>query len=555
LHGRAFDPAAAPGHVDRSGARAGVSAQLWHRASLPLPSKHFSGWQHAAPRQAKIAGFDSVTRRAAAAGGEFSVVGVPGYVDPHLLLSEEHTPTNDLYSLGVVLLQLLAGRISLALEKTMPQFFRDTLQANNLAALFDPALASSFLPPTTNTSTVIPSSGATSSSSTCSSAASTTMAGTAAASAADTTVGVVPIPNVLIPTLLQLARVGLACTAMPASTRPSLGRVIAELEIVRDDVATALRQMEEGVERQRGELQGGRGAMAGNRGNERSGSWGNPSHAEPSSTLPNPSTPPSQLPPPPPPAVVAPSPSALSPAPLLCQQVAMADVVRATAGWARERSIGSGRYGDVYRGVSPLDACTLWAVKRAKILTNNFRREINEMASKHHPHLVRLLGFCVDYDAAAERMEQIAIYELMPHGDLHHRLHGRHTGNITPLTLLQRLDILIGVARALEYLHSFGIVHRDVKPANILLDAHMQAKLADFGLLRCTVVVGDGSCSLQSTEVMGTPGYVDPVYRTTHMATISADVYSFGVVMMQLLTYKHVVFLCEDGKEINIKDW
>ncbi|CAI5520404.1 unnamed protein product [Closterium sp. Naga37s-1] len=127
----------------------------------------------------------------------------------------------------------------------------------------------------------------------------TIIADTAAANAADATLGV-PIPNVLIPSLVRLARVGLASTAMPASTRPSLGRVLAELEIVRDDVATALRRMEEKVEKKEGELQGGRVAVAGNRGNEHLDSLGNPSLADPSSTSPNPSNAPSQLPPPPP---------------------------------------------------------------------------------------------------------------------------------------------------------------------------------------------------------------------------------------------------------------
>ncbi|CAI5487572.1 unnamed protein product, partial [Closterium sp. Naga37s-1] len=77
------------------------------------------------------------------------------------------------------------------------------------------------------------------------------------------------------------------------------------------------------------------------------------------------------------------------------------------------------------------------------------------------------------------------------------------------------------------------------------------AKVSDFGLLR----MGEGSCSVQSTRVMGTPGYVDPVYSITRKATPSADVYSFGVLMMELLACKHVVMLSEDGSHTNIKEW
>ncbi|CAI5530822.1 unnamed protein product [Closterium sp. Naga37s-1] len=90
------------------------------------------------------------------------------------------------------------------------------------------------------------------------------------------------------------------------------------------------------------------------------------------------------------------------------------------------------------------------------------------------------------------------------------------------LSLQQRLDILIGAARGLEYLHSFGIVHRDIKPANILVTTDMQAKLADFGLVR----VEEGSL-VGSTRVVGTPGFVDPDYARTAKATTAADVYRY----------------------------
>ncbi|CAI7844758.1 unnamed protein product [Closterium sp. NIES-54] len=624
-----------------------------------------------------------------------------------------------------------------------PHHLDTQLQANNLPALFDPALASSFLPPTTDTSASIPTSSTSSSTSALSSTISTTTAGTAAASAADATLGVanVPdrlgtvvmlIPNALIPSLVRLARVGLACTAMPASSRPSLGRVLAELEIVRDDVATALRHMEEegGVSWQAiGEMRfWTRGPVF------------------PTLTLPPPHLPIPQLllrsfihPPPPPSPVVAPSSSALLPVPLLCQQVGMADVLRATGGWAEDRRIGSGGYGGVYRAVSPLDGCTPWAVKRARVLTNDFRSTrwhqsttptwcgcwgsawtmmrrwsawskspstsscqtgtcttacmvMPQVSTSRTPAFssccscMLLLLLLLSAPPLAERMEQIAIYEFMPNGDLSPHARQWHrwaplpapplaermeqiacmvisstsscptgtctaactalmpqvgtptcmvmpqvgtpactammpqvgtallrcltermeqiaiyelaplpapplaafafsssccfclllllllflcsctsllipfhrfslllcsSGNIPPLTLQQRLDILIVVARALEYLHSFGIMHRDIKPANILLDKNMQAKVSDFGLL----MMGEGSGSLQSTRVMGTPGYVDPVYSITHETTPSADVYSFGIRMMERLTGKHVVQRCEDGSQINITDW
>ncbi|CAI5479381.1 unnamed protein product [Closterium sp. Yama58-4] len=230
-----------------------------------------------------------------------------------------------------------------------------------------------------------------------------------------------------------------------------------------------------------------------------------------------------------------------------CVRFSLADMVSATSHWAPQLLVGDG-YRLMFRGVDPRDAATPWLLKRCRAREfDEFHAEVAEMGNKNHPNLLRLLGYCDEQDKQG-RWEKVVVYEFMPAGTL---LDQFQPGTSTPLTLQQRVDILIGVARALEYLHSFGIVHRDIKPANILLDAHMQAKVSDFGLLR----MGEGSGSLQSTRVMGTPGYVDPVYSLTHKATPSADVYSFGVVMMELLTCKHVVLPCEDGSHINIKDW
>eukprot|EP00475_Leptophrys_vorax_P012006 TRINITY_DN18463_c0_g2_i1.p1 TRINITY_DN18463_c0_g2~~TRINITY_DN18463_c0_g2_i1.p1 ORF type:complete len:492 (+),score=30.16 TRINITY_DN18463_c0_g2_i1:103-1476(+) len=220
----------------------------------------------------------------------------------------------------------------------------------------------------------------------------------------------------------------------------------------------------------------------------------------------------------------------------------------ATNGWAPENRIGAGGFGEVYRGVSPHDSSVVWAVKRATVMTNDFKREVEVVASKSHPHIVQLLGYSVEYDAATDHHEQIVIYEFMANGDLEKFLHkGTKEGQ---LTLAQRMDILIGAAQGLSYLHQFDIVHRDIKPANILLDATMQPKIADFGLVRMT----ENSTTINPTRVVGTPGYVDPAYSRSRKVTPMADVHSYGVMLLEVLTSKGAIVV-EDRTPTNIKDW
>ncbi|GJP55648.1 hypothetical protein CLOM_g14591 [Closterium sp. NIES-68] len=202
-----------------------------------------------------------------------------------------------------------------------------------------------------------------------------------------------------------------------------------------------------------------------------------------------------------------------------CTEFSLAEVLKATNDWSKDNQLGSGAFGDVYKGVSPRDGTTVWAVKRAKLIDVDFQREILQMADKNHPNLVRLLGFAVGGDLRA-KIEQILIYEFVPNGDLHKWIDPEASN---PLNFKQRLDILIGIARGFEYLHSFDIVHRDIKPANILITSDMQAKIADFGLVR-----GGEGTTVGTTRIMGTPGYVDPVYSRTSKATPASDVYSFG---------------------------
>ncbi|GJP34350.1 hypothetical protein CLOM_g18804 [Closterium sp. NIES-68] len=220
----------------------------------------------------------------------------------------------------------------------------------------------------------------------------------------------------------------------------------------------------------------------------------------------------------------------------VCVEYTMKEMEQATNSWADSNLLGSGGFGDVYKGVSPDDGTTLWAVKRAKVITNDFQREVSEMATKHHPNLVRLLGYATCGDLR-DRIEQVLVYEFISNGDLHRWL---SKDAPSPLTLKQRLDIIIGAAHGFEYLHGFDIVHRDIKPANILIDGNMQPKVADFGLVRV-----EGGTTVVATRVMGTPGYVDPAYSRTQKATPATDVYSFGILMLGVLTGKTAIF--EEG--------
>ncbi|CAK9215735.1 unnamed protein product, partial [Sphagnum troendelagicum] len=116
--------------------------------------------------------------------------------------------------------------------------------------------------------------------------------------------------------------------------------------------------------------------------------------------------------------------------------------------------------------------------------------------------------------------------------------HASESAMEKPLTWRQRTTIILQVAEGIEYLHdkcSPTIIHRDVKTTNILLTSNMDAKVADFGLSKLRAME-QGDASEITTDVKGTPGYVDPEYHQSGLLTNKSDVYAFGIVMMEILT-------------------
>ncbi|KAF8403182.1 hypothetical protein HHK36_011279 [Tetracentron sinense] len=220
------------------------------------------------------------------------------------------------------------------------------------------------------------------------------------------------------------------------------------------------------------------------------------------------------------------------------------EMKKATSGFSKDRLLGSGGFGEVYKG--ELQDGTIVAVKSAKVgnikSTQQVLNEVGILSQVNHKNLVRLLGCCVEAE------QPLMIYEYVPNGTLHDHLQGK---GATFLDWKRRLNIALQTAEALAYLHSSAytpIFHRDVKSTNILLDEELNAKVADFGLSR----LAHPGLSHVSTCAQGTLGYLDPEYYRNYQLTDKSDVYSYGVVLLELLTSQKAIDFSRDQDDVNL---
>ncbi|MQL85867.1 hypothetical protein Taro_018391 [Colocasia esculenta] len=211
------------------------------------------------------------------------------------------------------------------------------------------------------------------------------------------------------------------------------------------------------------------------------------------------------------------------------------DLARATNNFATEVKLGRGGFGDVYRGVlnDPPRSMEVDIKRVAKDSSQGMRECVSEVkiiSRLRHRNLVQLVGWCHEIEG-----ELLLVYEYMPNGSLDARLFGRTGGEVAGALLSwpTRYGIAQGVAAALLYLHEEWeqcVVHRDVKPSNVMLDANFNAKLGDFGLARLV----DHGHGPRTTVPAGTMGYLAPECDTTGKASKESDVYSFGVVALEI---------------------
>uniref|UniRef100_A0ACD5YH68 Uncharacterized protein n=1 Tax=Avena sativa TaxID=4498 RepID=A0ACD5YH68_AVESA len=204
------------------------------------------------------------------------------------------------------------------------------------------------------------------------------------------------------------------------------------------------------------------------------------------------------------------------------------ELAAATDNFAEERKIGRGGFGPVYRGcLSEEDRHVAIKVLSQELSVQGlkeFQAEVTTLSQLRHRNIVRLVGWC------GRRGGLAVVYELMPGGSLDTHLYNtdRH------LTWPQRYKIALQLGSALRYLHTDCdqcVVHGDIKPANIMLDASGNAKLGDFGLAR---LVDHGAEPRMTQVVAGTVGYIDPEFVSSRRPSAESDVYSFGVVLLEI---------------------
>ncbi|GAU21485.1 hypothetical protein TSUD_242080 [Trifolium subterraneum] len=221
-------------------------------------------------------------------------------------------------------------------------------------------------------------------------------------------------------------------------------------------------------------------------------------------------------------------------------------LVKASNNFSSVNKLGEGGFGPVYKGTL-VDGKEVAIKRHSKVSDQGleeFKNEIALIAKLQHRNLVNLLGCCI------HKEEMLLLYEYMPNKSLDYFIFDETRSKL--LVWTHRSNIIAGIARGLLYLHQdsrLKIIHRDMKTSNILLDAHMNPKISDFGLAR--TFRGD-QVEAKTKKMVGTYGYMPPEYAVHGRYSMKSDVFSFGVIVLEIISGNKIKRFYDPEHSLNL---